>query len=67
MDPKANIKEQRELAKELLDIWDEYNGEDSITAAEQSEAVADKAYRLAELVLALDEWRIKGGFDPYAK
>lgn len=28
---------------------------------------ADNAIRLAELVLALDNWRRSGGFDPYAE
>ena len=49
MDPTANIDEQRRLAQRILD-------------GEASEADVD---RLAELVLALDEWRRKGGFDPY--
>lgn len=66
MDPKANIKEQRELAKEIQAIWDDCNGDGTLTS-EQAELVADKANRLADLVLALDEWRSKGGFDPYAK
>ena len=65
MDPKANIKRQRELAKEIHAIWDDCNGDGTLTA-EQAEVVADKANELAELVLALDEWRRKGGFDPYA-
>lgn len=26
---------------------------------------ADEVQRLAELVLALDEWQLKGGFSPY--
>lgn len=44
-----NIAEQRELAT-------------SIMAGVEREGAAE---RLAELVLALDEWRRKGGFDPY--
>lgn len=47
MDPNANLKEQRELAKKILE---ENNRED--------------VDRLAELVLALDEWLSKGGFPP---
>lgn len=66
MDPVANIKEQREIAKQILKIWDDCNGDGTLTT-EQLEAVADHANRLAELVEALDEWRTKGGFDPYAK
>lgn len=53
MDPIANLTEQRDLARKIQhrDHYDERNLED--------------VQRLAELVLALDEWRKKGGFDPY--
>lgn len=53
MDPISNIEEQRAIAHRVLhrDVYDERNGPD--------------AERLAELVLALDEWRRRGGFDPY--
>jgi hypothetical protein len=54
MDPLANVKEQRELANKLV----EHSGDldlDYMTDVE----------RLAELVLALDEWRQRGGYDPY--
>lgn len=34
--------------------------------AEVTDAVAECGKELAELVQALDEWRLKGGFDPYA-
>ena len=51
MDPNANLAEQIELAQMIVDgsVHDH----------------RDAADRLAELVLALDEWRRKGGFDPY--
>lgn len=50
MDPHANIKEQVELARQIIegDVVDSTDVE-----------------RLAELVLSLDEWRQRGGFDPY--
>jgi len=64
MDPVANIKEQRSEAKAILAIWDDCNGDGTLTT-DQLEAVADHANRLAELVEALDAWRNKGGFDPY--
>lgn len=51
MDPYANIQEQEALARVLVENPDD----------------ADAAARLAELVLALVEWRAKGGFDPFAK
>ncbi len=52
MDPNANLKEQRELAEFILSH--------NITLTDD----VDKADRLAELVLALDEWISKGGFLP---
>jgi hypothetical protein len=52
VDPDANLKEQLELA-------------DSINkSAESGFESPDDAWRLAELVLALDEWIKKGGFLP---
>lgn len=49
MDPNANLKEQIELARELVnsDNPDPYD-----------------AMRLAELVLSLDNWITRGGFLP---
>jgi hypothetical protein len=54
VDPEANLKEQRELANKLV----EYSGDLDLSYTQDVE-------RLAELVLALDEWRLKGGYDPY--
>lgn len=58
MDPHANIVEAVTLAGELL-----YNGEDMISDTHAHVA----AQRLAELVVALHEWRTNGGYDPYPK
>lgn len=60
MDPQANLEEQLELAESIQ----------GITANEDRDTddllrVEEKAVRLAELVLAMDEWRKKGGYDPY--
>jgi hypothetical protein len=52
MDPNANLKEMREIAKTIL------SGEEYDTGYD--------AVRLAELVEALDEWITKGGFLPEA-
>jgi hypothetical protein len=49
MDPDANLKEQLEIAKAIADGT--YEG-------------SDDAERLAELVLALDEWIKSSGFLP---
>lgn len=55
MDPHANLKEQRAHAEAIVNT--------DLT----HEAVTDHAFALAELALALDEWRQSGGFDPYAE
>lgn len=54
MDPVANINEQRQLARRIQDATDRSDRPDP-----------DDVDRLVELVLALDEWRRAGGFDPY--
>ena len=60
MDPHANIARQRELAAEIQQFLDLETRDYDPPASEQA------ASELTELVLALDEWRLKGGFDPYA-
>jgi len=54
MDPDANLREQIELAKFLVEA--NHCGSDFLNNAE----------RLGELVLALDEWIKGGGFLPKA-
>lgn len=49
MDPYANIERQVELATQIM--ADERDNSD--------------ATELAELVLALVQWRLNGGFDPH--
>lgn len=49
MDPNANLVEQLELARSILD---------------EGKYPDDRPDRLAELVIALDEWIKKGGFLP---
>ena len=61
MDPKANIQEQIELAKSIIKITDQCP-EDGEFLEEQKDDICNDAIRLAELVLALDEWIQKGGF-----
>lgn len=83
MDPDANLKEQLDLARQIIakrdgDVpWStetEYGGDSDKWGDEQdrseyfearSEELGGLGSRLAELVIALDEWRRKGGFDPY--
>lgn len=64
MDPKANIDEQTSIAREIQRIEDECP-DDGAQTENQAREIAENALRLAELVLAFDEWRRKGGFDPY--
>ena len=76
MDPHANIKRQRELAAKIIELIDSAVPEPDDTMddwtrhdaaiADRNETIADLANTLAEHVQALDEWRTKGGFDPYA-
>lgn len=65
MDPNANITRQRELAAEIKAIEGRQNPTSHDLRDEDWPAIAECAIELAELVQALDEWRRKGGFDPY--
>lgn len=63
MDPNANIAEQTEVAATIMRLWDTYpdNGDKAHAIDEQ---IAYEGMRLAELVLALNDWIVKGGFLP---
>lgn len=54
MDPDANLKEQLDIARQLL------------AGATSDDAIERDAERLAELVIALDEWIRRAGFLPAA-
>lgn len=58
MDPTANLEEALEIASSLVE-----EDVDSQSASETA-GTAEQGIRLAELVLALDEWVRKGGFLP---
>ncbi len=58
MDPSANLSEQIEIAEEVVALAD--------LDETDTQRLMELAERLAELVLALDGWRRRGGFDPYA-
>lgn len=62
MDPVVNLAEQREAAQRILGLIDEGTPDD---ADEVAAEIVPLAESLAQLALALDEWRGKGGFDPY--
>lgn len=63
MDPNANLKEQLDIARRILKVWDDCNADGTLTAG-QRDFIADKSGRLAELVEALDGWMRTGGFCP---
>jgi hypothetical protein len=58
MDPNENIREQLQLARRFVLM--EERSKDTVIYDES------EVCRLAELVIALDEWQRKGGFSPYA-
>lgn len=58
MDPDANLAEQRRLAEHIA-----HHIHTPLTK-DVSDLVAGYAARLAELVIALDEWISRGGFYP---
>lgn len=66
MDPDANLKEQRAIAKRMQereDAFDEQKASESAWEDFYVEESSDGA-ELAELVLALNDWICRGGFLP---
>ena len=63
MDPTANLREQLELASRFLLEWDASGDDDSPYSDADTFNPHDVA-RLAELVIALDEWMQRGGYPP---
>ena len=61
MDPIANNAEQKSLALTVMAIWDDCpdNGEFNDT---QTQNLCHAAYRLAELIHAMEEWKRSRGF-----
>jgi hypothetical protein len=64
MDPNANVAEQVKLAREITEHPRTVETHSDDPGERYS--LVHSAERLAELVLALDEWRGKGGFAPAA-
>ena len=68
MDPNENLKQQREIAKQIAELRDELCGEIDTSHKHAYHVVrlslVNHAIRLAELVLALDQWLVKQGFLP---
>ena len=63
MDPEANIREQGEIADVVMTIWDACSDDGDFTE-EQQQHLIFHAYRLAELIQAMNEWIKRGGFLP---
>jgi hypothetical protein len=62
MDPSANLKEQVEEAQGILETIENAEG-DGIDEMDRDDLIdaVNRAYRLAELVLEMHEWRRQGG------
>lgn len=59
MDPDANLKEQLALAESIIEQADSDDSDGDMPQIDTHDAV-----RLAELVLAINEWISRGGFLP---
>jgi hypothetical protein len=62
VDPDSNLEEQRDIAREINAIRDAMTDDGATT--EQLEALEHRAFRLAELVEALNTWICRGGALP---
>ena len=60
MDPMENLHQQLTLAHAMIDA-----AEQIADGAEVELTVSDESLELAELVIAMHQWRASGGFDPY--
>ena len=63
MDPNVNLAEQLRLAAEIQTMWNNCLDDGSLKPC-QAEEIGDMANRLSELVGALNNWIIQGGFLP---
>ena len=66
MNLDANIKEQHDLAISILAVCDTADAEGGALDPSEMEAIVHDASRLAELVIALSEWRDQWLADPLA-
>lgn len=58
MDIEANEREQAEVAADIMATWDACP-DDGRATADQLDTMYTLAYRLAELVQAAHEWKLK--------
>lgn len=65
MDPVENVRRQRELAAHVLTLDDAAPSLIEGGEVEDPWPMRAAAVELAELVIALIDWRRKGGFDPF--
>lgn len=65
MDPNANLAEQRRLAAAIIEHSADTLPDGSLRGS-AARAIAEDGARLAELVQALDQWIVRGGWPPDA-
>lgn len=65
MDPNANLREQREIYRAIIDIQNHADEGGNYTGAQERQ-LQEHAERLADLVEALDQWMSACGFLPAA-
>lgn len=63
MDPTVNLKEQLGLAREVVKVLDDCNGDGTLTIG-QLEYLSGMAGEIAERITSLHEWISKGGALP---
>jgi hypothetical protein len=64
MDPNENLRRQREIAAKIVRLRDAGADDDRDDQASLSSAIADLADELAGLVIALNDWIVRGGALP---
>lgn len=64
MDPDENARQQRETARDLVALIDKHTSDDGQFDEGSVDELVDLASQLADLVLAFDDWAVKGGAMP---
>lgn len=61
MDPDENLKQQRKICDEIDELQ---NGENDLSEDQKNAEVADKAWKLVDLIWGLDSWILRAGALP---